>query len=654
MVSIVKTTIRFCFILVSFSFFTLQTVHATLYINEILASAKTEDEAGTTMDWIEIYNSGPDTINLRDYSLTDDPAVPDKWKFGSATRIVAGNYIRVWTTGYGISEPDNPHTNFRLDRDGEFVGLNDPAGNIIDSLTFPEQYQDVSYGRRPDGGSEWRFFQAPTPAAANDSASIIGYIESPVFSMPAGIYGEAFPLVITSYESGVQIRYTLDGSPPDESSSLYQNPIDIAATTIVRAQAFRTEYLPSPVVTQSYFFLEKTVLPILSIVTDPDNLWGRTNGIYSHPSEQGKEWERPCSVEYFTMNRQRGFAINAGLRIHGGASRQRSPKKSFRLYFRSEYGKGRLEYPLFPSTGVKRFNQIVLRAGFNDSWGYDREMQRETATYISDQVARDLHLDMSQPVAHGMFAELYLNGEYWGLYNPTERIEDDNLAEHSGIDAWTVGADGAFNDGDPELWQQFDRWVTRTEFSDSDGLEAFQSVVDLENFTTYIILNIWLQNYDWPHHNWYIARENTPDGKWKFFLWDVEYAFGSGIQGYRIDQNTVQTVNNPGVPPIGTLFNKISKNSQYREYFWRTLNGLLETVLSEEHVLERLNRQGDTVRPAIPAEAKKWGVDKTPGDWERAMELAREFVRERTPIVLKHVAQVMGPAPVGVRDWELY
>jgi len=366
------------------------------------------------------------------------------------------------------------------------------------------------------------------------------------------------------------------------------------------------------------------------------------------------EWERPCSVEFFTLDGKRGFAVDTGIRIHGGASRGRSPKKSFRFYFRSEYGAGRLEYPLFPSTSVKRYNQIVLRAGFNDSWGYDKDMQRDTASYISDQVARDLHLDMGQPVAHGIFTELYLNGEYWGLYNPTERIEDDNLAEHSGIDAWTIVADGELHDGDLRLWRDFSRWVSRTDFSTADGFEEFQTVVDIDNFTSYILLNIWLMNYDWPHHNWYIAHENTPDGKWKFFLWDAEYAFGSGIQGYRVDQNTFQTVNDAGKSPIGTLFNKIIKNTQYRHYFWTILNESLDSVLSQDHVLERLEHQADTVRAAIPAEAEKWGRGKTPDDWEHALELARDFVRVRTPIVLKHVTQAIGPAPVPIHHWELY
>ncbi len=351
------------------------------------------------------------------------------------------------------------------------------------------------------------------------------------------------------------------------------------------------------------------------------------------------------------MDGERGFVENTGLRMHGGASRSRSPRKSFRLYFRSEYGAKKLEYPLFPTSPAKQYNQIVIRGGFNDTWTYDREMQRDTAIYVSDQTARNLHLDMGNLACYGLFTELYLNGEYWGLYNPTDRVEEEFLQEHFGFDSWDVISDGEVKNGSIQAWTELTVQLQRMNLHNPADYEELQTLVDLENYTDYIILNVWLQNYDWPHHNWYVACERHELGKWKYFLWDVEYSFGSGIQGYRVDQNTFDNAVND---TIGLLFRKLIETQTYKDYFWRRLQWNLQHTLSDDHVLMRLQEQLDQVRPAIPAEAERWANDKSLEDWDRAAQLAKDFIPQRTPIVLRYAEQLLGPPPVSVSDWKIH
>jgi hypothetical protein len=623
---------------------------AELYINEILAHPSQEDEYGTPLEWIELYNSGPQSVNLLDYYLSDNPEIPRKWQIGPA-EIPANGYFLIWTTGYDLYDPGKLQSNFRLDNDGESLVLTHAAGDLIDAVTFPTQMEDVSYGRRVDASPAWGFFTTPTPAKANTTPWIEGFLPPPTFSTPGQVFSRSVTITLSCDEPDAYIRYTTDSSEPSNRSRLYTEPLRFTDTTIIRAQVFKTGFSPSRIETHSYIKKPSMTLPVLSLVTEAKNLFDRSTGIYQNATQHGPAWERPVSVELFTPDTKQAFAVDCGIRIHGGASRSRSPKKSFRLYFRSEYGAKKLHYPLFPDTAVTKFDNLVLRAGFNDSWGYDRDMQRVTAILASDQVCRNLHRDMGQVVAHGMWVELYLNGEWWGIYNPTERLEEDFMESYFNTRPWNLVSDNEVSEGDPRSWNQFIAYMQSGNFANPDAFNELSTRLDIENFTTYIIMNVWIMNYDWPRHNWVASQAQTEEGKWRLFMWDAEYSFGSGINGYMVSQNTMD---NARSDTIGTIFNGLIKNSQYRDYFWRMLQYQLQTTLSKEHVLHRLHEQVDIIRPVIPLEAEKWGRGMDIDDWEHAVQLARDFVDRRTPYVLDHVERVLGPPPVSVSEWSLY
>ncbi|MDX9754564.1 MAG: CotH kinase family protein, partial [bacterium] len=542
------------------------------------------------------------------------------------------------------------HSNFRLSGEGETLLLSAPDLSLLDSVTYATQMKNVSYGRRSDGAPVWGYFTQPTPGATNSTEWIAGFTAAPEIVAP-WIFSSSMQVEMHTLDPEATIHYTMDGSEPILRSPRYTQPIPISKTTVLRARAFKTGFAPSPIVTHSIFHRDETALPILSLVTPSPNLFDSRQGIYANPSRSGIAWERPVSAEWILPDGLRGFAVDCGIRIHGGASRERSPKKSFRLYFRSEYGAAKLRYPLFADTPVQTFDTLVLRAGFNDSWGYDRPMQRETAILVSDQVCRNLHADMGQVIAHGTWAELYLNGEWWGIYNLTERLEEDFMESYFGGSEWNLVTDDEVTVGNPQSWPSFLNYIKTNRFSTPQHMSELAEKLDIENFTSYIILNLWVMNYDWPHHNWTASQSQAPGGLWRFFAWDVEYSFGSGIDGYRIDQNTMSNATSEN---IGLIFNALRQNIAFRDYFWRQLNGYLQTVLSEPHILARLNEQLDSIRPAIPREAEKWGKGMTLEDWEHAAQLARDFISRRTPYVLHMVETTLGPPPVAVGEWSLY
>ena len=172
-----------------------------------------------------------------------------------------------------------------------------------------------------------------------------------------------------------------------------------------------------------------------------DDLFGATQGIYANPNGTTASWERPASIEMIWPDGQEGFQANCGARIYGDVGR-REKKKSIRLLFKGMYGQTKLDYPLFGEEAAQEFDTFILRANFNDGYPYGQAKTQ----YLRDEWSRRLQLALGQPAAHGRYVHLYINGLYWGLYNPVERPDASFAAAYCGGDKddWD-----AYNSGSP-------------------------------------------------------------------------------------------------------------------------------------------------------------------------------------------------------------
>jgi hypothetical protein len=264
-------------------------------------------------------------------------------------------------------------------------------------------------------------------------------------------------------------------------------------------------------------------------------------GIYSHPTSRGDAWERPASIELIYPSGQTGFQANAGIRIQGGAFRgfNLTLKKSFRVVFREEYGQGRLHYPLFGPDATDEFNNFVLRANSNDAWPYNGG----GATYIRDTFAVESARAMGMVASHGNFVHLYINGRYWGLYNPIERPDAAFSAAYHGGDEdnWDAINQDSVPDGNYDAWNRLLATMTqnwsdnavyqRVQGNNPDGTRnpAYENLLDVENMIDYMILNFYIGNSDWPGRNYWIGRDRTgTNGGFQFYPWDSETAL-SGV-----------------------------------------------------------------------------------------------------------------------------
>jgi hypothetical protein len=478
-------------------------------------------------------------------------------------------------------------------------------------------------------------------------------------------------LTLTNFIKNSTIRYTTNGALPDANSTLYTTPIRVDKSTIIRAQVFnQAGAAVGGIYTKSYLIANyEQTIPVVSLVSD----WGTFNTLHAFPEERGQGWERPINIEYFAPGGAEQFNVNAGIRVHGNFSRMFSPKKSYRIYFRKEYGgPGRLEYPLFEDSVVTSFDKLVLRAGFQDTF-FHRNIpllsdKHHTARYINDQVVRNLHRNMGQPIAHGKWVLLYLNGEFWGLYNLTERVDLQYLQTYSTPESdWDIIAkengwdeQGAWynieeaKEGDYGGWLANQDWVGNADFSNPGNIGGLEWRVDTENVFSYLFLQAYVQNTDWPDSNWIVYRRKDPgaignESKWRMIVWDAEASFGGGADG-RTDINTLVNVYSPHdsitrileKPFIRSCALKHQFVNRAREYLGveNKYNKPPEQVgqLSKENVKAEIMKQADIVRPFIPLETTRWGPD-LPGPqlFEQNVQNALHFVDVREEVILHHL-----------------
>jgi hypothetical protein len=351
----------------------------------------------------------------------------------------------------------------------------------------------------------------PTPDRPNGLVTYSGQVAPIEMSVERGFYDQPFAVEITTDTMGATLVYTTDGSAPSLDNGTRVLPADsddtpratltISKTTTLRSAAFKDDYMPSSIDTQSYFFLADVIsqdfaatvnagfpaswrrvvpdygvdpdvvgpndkfdgefarqfvdalraAPSVSIVMDVNDLFG-DRGIYLNSTRTGFDWERPTSVEFMFPDGSGDIQADAGLRIQGDNVRNfaNSKKQSFRIEFRERYGPTKLRFPLFGPDATDSFDTIVLRGGYNDAWVHTPM----TTQYIRDQWARTTLLEMGQPQAHGQFMHVYLNGFYWGLYNAVERPNASFSASYLGgdKDEWDTLNTGNVRDGTGEAW----------------------------------------------------------------------------------------------------------------------------------------------------------------------------------------------------------
>ena len=525
--------------------------------------------------------------------------------------------------------------------------------------------------------------------AEEEAVFVPSKIPAPEFSVPAGFYDSAFELTLIAPE-GTEVYYTLDGSVPSPEgveTVPYTKPISIAlcdgtkgnalpAATVVRAIAVTPEGECSDVQTHSYFVASKMTewyqVPVISLVAEPDDLYGEETGILSNPEEKGREWERPAHFEYFLPEGKREISMNVGIRINGAYSR-RFEMKSLRIYARGEYDTQKnIKYDFFsesmiPATekngeqkNIEKFKRLVLRGGGNESDAWETTFFRDILTQ-SLMVGTSLDLQAYQP------AVVFLNGEFYGILNIRERMDDRYLAAHyncaeedvviygfkynkdsdgkvilppEGMDVFEVVAEEGPEEEVSFFEEAYD-FVTLNDMSDAAMYAKAQEYFDIGNFIDYLCVQMYCGNTDWPHNNceaWrYIGEpsgEYGLDGKIRWLLFDTD--FGFGLYGHSVEEHVMASMvadqrrEQPYRDVLTCLFRAFLKNEEFKQQFKSRFLELLDTNFRASDVVKKVDELAEIYRPLVEEKYLKYG-ELHPVDFN--MKTVRDYAATRPRII---------------------
>lgn len=512
-----------------------------------------------------------------------------------------------------------------------------------------------------------------TAAAAADGDFVPSLLPAPEFSAEAGFYEDVLTLEL-SVPDGYRIYITFDGSlpgPENEAAGLYTEPLvltdlrdetKVTRAWVIRAVTVTPDGTCGDVVTKTYFVGEgmtsKYSVPVVSLVTDADNLYNEETGIYTHPWESGREWERPFHFEYFTSGDGLAVSMNCGARVHGGASRD-IDMKSLRLYARAEYDTQKnFKYAFFadgtlPAVDtdgqtIKKFKRLLLRGGGNEATAWDRTYFRDTlAAWTMKNTGLDVQA--AQPVV------VFLNGTYYGIMNLRERQDERYIEEHYRLAPEQVVIYSFWYDEDGEIhieaeadtdelaWQaktyyeEIFHFATTADLSVPENYEKVCAAFDIENYIDYLCVEIFCDNTDWPGNNckaWRYTGEESDiygsDGKIRWLLYDTE--FGFGLYGREPSDDSLaaalSAASKEWPNPHGStrLFRSLLQN----ESFYNAFVSRMLDLLNENFAPSALKWQADTMAGFYKALIQE---NRDAGNWfdsyENNVSNVKKFIEKR-------------------------
>lgn len=643
---------------------------------------------GEYYDWIEICNRSGQTINLAGYALSNNAKNPAKWVFPDVT-LGAEQYLVVLASGRNATDPSKMlETNFGISGDGDTVFLFSPDAVLLDRLQIGVAHVDVSYGRGLDGRA--MYYETPTPGTANGTG-VTGYAQTPSFSLLPGVYTSAQTVEI-SIPSGATVRYTTDGSIPTQASTAYTGPIALGSgVTILRARAFAGGLFDSDIATASYFVNQgeatienhTTTLPIVSLVADPQDYFGAKYGIYvagqtyyeksggrdtptsftiehgnnsdylkyanfnaqhlTHPDPKGMNWERETHIDYI-VDGTLAYEADVLSRIFGAFSRYEL-MKGIALVARSGYGDTSMDYQFFDNREYSSYKSLTLRPSAMD-WKFTR---------IRDILIQGLLEDGGSILPTQAYKQvvLYINGEYWGVYNLREKVnkyflaQQYNLPDPEQIDI-LVGngnAPAAEISGNGYLdYQALVQYAGSHDLSDSSNYAYVCSLMDVENFAEYCAMEIFVGNTDTGNIKFW--RSKQLDNKWRWIPYDFDWALNYDDGTKDIAYTTGWRRNffakyfhetghgaNKGFSTV--LSRALLKNSSFRAMFLQKC-ALMVEAFDTDGMIARIDELAGNISAEMVFDCQRWKEIRYT-TWETRIERLRESARQVPEYFLYYV-----------------
>ena len=454
-----------------------------------------------------------------------------------------------------------------------------------------------------------------------------------IFSAQGGFYEDVFQLELYNYYPQNHIRYTINGNNPTAQSPLYEEPLLLDTTKYSQSNIYTVINCPI----QDYFIralgCDTHGLPVVSFCSDSLDLFDYETGIFvpgayydpldpnwtGNYYQEGRDWERLTNLEFYELDNT-GINQKAGIRTHGGNGR-RFQQKCVKVYARAEYGKKRFKHRFFNTIPINNFKHLVFKP-FAASWN-----QSGVNDHICNQIASRLNVESlaSRPVV------AFLNGEYWGIYYIHERPDERYLEDHFDVDieqvnliwAWNPFVDCGTLDNFLELFQ----WMENADLSDPEAYAYVKTKMDVDNFIDYQILELFIENGDWPANNMRCWQEGNSKWRWIFFdgdaglRWMTFDAFDNAV--YEGDETWPSSWR-------ATLFlRRLLENEAFREQFNMRFTELLTTAFSFATTHPIFDDVKAAIIDEVPFQSERFGFPTNLATWNEDMDRVNWFLMQR-------------------------
>ncbi len=628
------------------------------------------DENGDDGSWVEIYNAGDKSANLKGYSLIENTKAAKKWIFGNEI-VPAKKFRIVFCDKKDVSDAaskdselghSRTHTNWKMEKDGGTVYLVDRNYGIRDSVQFPELEPGVSWGIT-DGGS-WKYFEKPTPEASNTNSPAFEGM-APVVDLSqlkAGFYSEPITLNPPTLESGVSLRCTQNGSLPTKDSQEFNSPIYIEKNTVLRCAAFKEGTITKSVTTKTFFIDETVNMPVVAVTVD--SAFFRENYL-THlscsdpktcPSGLMADVEHPVHVEYFaegSSSAERAWEIDAGISLMGNWSRV-FDKKTVAINMREQYQAGWLNYPLFETRKETshKFKAFNLRNNGN----------RFASDYIEDAAGGAILEGSGVDYQRSRQVVVFYNGRYYGIHDMRERYNKNYVETNYGIDASSVnfikhiGREVTASNGTVDDYVAMLNFVAGGDMTNADNYAMAKTLLDVGNFADYMATEIYSHNGDWPVNN--VRAWRSPEQLWKFMVYDLDHGYGWqwGTDGFSDHTNMFSWIKQGGTTSgkchsnkdplcFHNLYVSLIKNPDFKRLFVNRSAVMLQNYLNGERVAKVVDAMVATMDAGeMERDLEKFEQDKKyyPDGFSKSGSTIKAWAKERDGVVLSEYKSEFG------------
>jgi len=625
--------------------------NAQIVINEVFAtnsSAYIDPSTYNYSNYIELYNPTSKSISVGGYYFANAKG-EISWTGIPYVNIAAKQYLLV----FADKLCSDYHLCIGIKTQNECIKLFNNNGELVDSITLPEQYIDIPYGRYPDGTETWQYLSAPTPKQNNALATIItSPCPMPEFSANGGFYSSSLKLSIWAYGNNTEVRYTLDGADPTTSSILYTKPLTLTTTTIVRAKVFQKGRIPGPTVTNTYFVnTRQPKMPVFSITSTPANFFDNTLGMYivgtngisgncTSVANFNQDWERPIGFEYFNKSGKQIFSMQAGAKVAGACSRSSTEQKSLAIFARDKYGQDKIYSRFFHDKPFYKTESILLRNS-----GNDQGCLHFRDGYLQTLTIGQMNIDYQafQP------AVVYLNGEYWGILNIREKTDEDYLQNNYDLSSDSIDLLGPNENwnitrGDNQNYLQLKSTLASANIIKPEFYDTIASFMDVDEFIDYNIFQIYVANTDWPGNNTKFWRKRSPEGRWRWILYDTD--FGFGIWWKSPSENTLDSalsVFGPDWPnPAWStyLLRRCIENPVFKDKFIKKFVAHIGTTFNPARVTRIADSIYNIMLPEMPYQIERFGSESylSVSEWNNQFAYMKSYGEQRPAYMLDQLA----------------